>query len=168
MQSRLNRQLYTNASWRVINEGYKMKNKIDATVLYQKMQLESESALVLPPPSFTIMQSEIIEYNESERSLIVKIPVLEYWLNPYQTMQGGFINAAIDNAVGPLSLLVAPVNMTRTMETKFLKSIPLDTEYIYVHASLDERRKKRLTFHVTVEDDKGDVFSQSKVVNFIL
>jgi acyl-coenzyme A thioesterase PaaI-like protein len=145
-----------------------MKNKIDATVLYQKMQLESEAALVLPPPSFTIMQSEIIEYNEGERSLTVKIPVLEDWLNPYQTMQGGFINAAIDNAVGPLSLLVAPVNMTRTMETKFLKSIPLDAGYIYVHASLDERRKKRLTFDVTVEDDKGDVFSQAKVVNFVL
>lgn len=145
-----------------------MEDKIDVRELYQKMQVGSEAVLVLPPPSFTIMQSEIIEYNEGEQSLIVKIPVLADWLNPYQTMQGGFINAAIDNAVGPLSLLVAPVNMTRSMETKFLKSIPLDAGYIYIHASLDERRKKRLTFDVTVEDEKGGVFSQSKVVNFIL
>ncbi|MDD3591781.1 MAG: hypothetical protein PHO65_04025 [Sulfurovum sp.] len=145
-----------------------MKHTIDVTELYKKMQVGSEDTLVLPPPSFTIMQSEIIDYNESEASICVKIAVLEDWLNPYQTMQGGFINAAIDNAVGPLSLLVAPVNMTRTMKTKFLKSIPLDAGYIYVHAALAEKRKKRLTFDVTVEDNQGDVFSQSKVVNFIL
>jgi len=145
-----------------------MTNKIDVTKLYQKMQANNIETLVLPPPSFTIMKCEITDYNESKQSIIVKIPVLQNWLNPYNTMQGGLINAAIDNAVGPLSLLVAPVNMTRTMETKFLKSITLDVKYIYVNAYLNEIRKKRLTFNVTVKDEKGEVFIQSKVVNFIL
>jgi len=78
------------------------------------------------------------------------------------------INAAIDNAVGPLSLLVAPANITRHMETKFLRSITLETEYIFVKASLREMKKRRLSFEVTVEDEKGEVFVEAKVVNFIL
>ncbi len=145
-----------------------MANEIDVDALYRRMQSKHADALILPPPSFSVMKSQIIDYSESERSISVKMPVLREWVNPYNTMQGGFINAAIDNAVGPLSLLVASVSMTRTMETKFLKSIPLETGHIIVNAALDETRKKRLTFSVTVEDESGNVFCRSKVVNFIL
>ena len=145
-----------------------MSNAIDIAELYQKMQAENTDALLLPPPSFTVMKSEIIDYSQSSRSMTVRIPVLEAWLNPYRTMQGGMINAAIDNAVGPLSLLVAPVNMTRTMETKFLKPITIAVGHIYVKAVLNEIRKKRLIFNATVEDVNGDVFCRSKVVNFML
>jgi len=83
-------------------------------------------------------------------------------------MQGGLIEAAIDNAVGPLSLLSAPVNITRNIETKFIKAVSLDTKYIYVHANLSEQRKKRLTFEVSVQDSDGEVFTKSKVINFII
>ena len=104
----------------------------------------------LPSPSFNVMKCEIIEFDEDHKSIIVKIPVLETWLNPYGTMQGGMISAAIDNAVGPLSLLAAPLNVTRYMESKLIKPITMDLEYIYVHASLGEQKKKRLIFEVTL------------------
>ena len=132
------------------------------------MQANCNETLLMPPPSFTLMQCEVIAYDENEETLVVKIPVLETWLNPYRTMQGGLINAAIDNAVGPLSLLITSASITRHMETKFLKSITLETDYIFVKASLREMKKRRLRFEVSVEDEKGDVFVQAKVVNFIL
>jgi len=145
-----------------------LEHNIDIAELYKKMQVDNDQALILPPPSFSMMQCNIVAYDEHEKSLVVKIPVSQKWVNPYNTMQGGLINAAVDNAVGPLSLLSAPVNITRSIETKFIKAVTLETEHIYVHAKLCEQRKKRLTFEVTVQDFNGDIFTKSKVVNFIL
>ncbi|RUM70737.1 MAG: PaaI family thioesterase, partial [Sulfurovum sp.] len=117
---------------------------------------------------FEIMQCEVIDFNEEEKSLITKLPVLEQWKNPYGTMQGGMIDAAIDNGVGPLSMLVASANMTRTIETKLIKAITMKVGFIYVKAKLVEQKKRRLTFEVDVVDEGGVVYASSRVVNFIL
>jgi len=141
----------------------------DQKQLFAKMQeKQNDQDLIVPPPSFTLMNSQIIEYCEDEHSLTTKILISKEWLNPYNTMQGGLINAAIDNAVGPLSLLVVPANMTRVMETKFLKPITLDLEYIYVRALLTEIKKRRLSFEVVVTDSEKNILTQAKVINYIL
>ena len=147
-----------------------MQNKkpIDVIELFQEILGDKIDDFLLPPPSFTVMQCEIIAYDEKHKSLIIKLPVLEQWLNPYGTMQGGMIDAAIDNAVGPLSMLIAPLNMTRSIETKLIKVITMKIEYIYVKAMLVEEKKRRLTFNVSVEDDKGVVYATSKVLNFMV
>lgn len=144
------------------------KKPMDTITLFREVLGDRMDGLILPPPSFTVMASAIIEYDAVAQSLITKIPVLEQWLNPYGTMQGGMIDAAIDNALGPLSLLIAPANMTRTMETKFLKAITLELDYIYVKAVLVEAKKRRLTFDVTVLDVSYVVYAHSRVVNFII
>jgi len=122
----------------------------------------------LPSPSFEVMQCEVMEFDDVERSIVVKIPVLRSWLNPYGTMQGGMISAAIDNAVGPLSLLVAPLNVTRYMESKLIQPITMELGYIYVKASLVEQKKKRLIFEATVEDASQNVYTKAKVTNWII
>jgi acyl-coenzyme A thioesterase PaaI-like protein len=122
----------------------------------------------LPPPSFEIMQSKIIEFNKEEASILVKMPVLESWLNPYGTMQGGLIIGAIDNAVGPLSLLIAPKNMTRNIESKLIKPIVMSMEYIYVTATLFEQKKRRLIFDVVVKDEDNNIYATAKITNWIL
>lgn len=72
----------------------------------------------LPIPKCTLfMQAKYIEYIPGG-SLTFSFPVLEDYLNPGQTMQGGFITAAFDNVFGPLSLLemksvhIATTNLT--------------------------------------------------------
>ena len=147
-----------------------MQNKkaIDVIALFQEVLGDKISDFTLPPPSFIVMQCEIIEYDEACKSLITKLPVLEQWANPYGSMQGGMIDAAIDNAVGPLSLLVAPANVTRTIETKLLKAIGMELDYIYVKAQLVEEKKRRLSFEVSVEDISSIVYARSKLVNFML
>ncbi len=122
----------------------------------------------LPSPSFEVMQCEVMEFDDEERSIVVKVPVLRSWLNPYGTMQGGMTSAAIDNAVGPLSLLVAPLNVTRYMESKLIQPITMELEYIYVKAALIEQKKKRLIFEVTVEDASQNVYTKAKVTNWII
>ena len=146
----------------------KAKKAIDVTELFSNALGDKINNFTLPPPSFEIMQCEIIEYKEEEKSLTVRLPVLEKWQNPFGTIQGGMIDAAIDNAVGPLSLLVAPMNMTRTIETKILKAITMDVETIYVKAKLVEVKKRRLIFEVEVVDDEGLVYAKSTIVNYIV
>ena len=146
----------------------KSKKAIDVIELFRHVLGDKINDFTLPPPSFEIMQCEIIEYNIEEKSLIVRLPVLEKWQNPFGTMQGGMIDGAIDNAVGSLSLLVAPMNMTRNIETKILKAITMDVETIYVKAKLVEVKKRRLTFEAEVVDEVGLVYATSKLVNFIV
>ena len=114
------------------------------------------------------MECKLIEYHQDEKALTIKLPILKKWLNPYGSMQGGMIGAAIDNAVGPLSILIASINMTRSIETKFIKTITMDTEFIYVKAKLTEQKKRRLIFEAEVHDANGVVYATSKVVNFVL
>ena len=146
----------------------KTKKAIDVIELFGDILGDKINDFILPPPIFEIMQCEIIEYNKEKKSLIVRLPVLEKWQNPFGTMQGGMIDGAIDNAVGPLSLLVAPVNMTRTIETKILNAITMDVETIYVKANLLDAKKRRLIFEADVVDDEGMVYATSKIVNFIV
>jgi acyl-coenzyme A thioesterase PaaI-like protein len=146
----------------------KTKKPINIINLFTNVLGDKITDFTLPPPSFDIMQCEIIDFNEEEKSLITKIPVLEQWQNPYGTMQGGMIDAAIDNAVGPLSMLVASANMTRTIETKLIKAITMEVGFIYVKAKLVEQKKRRLTFEAEVVDEGGVVYASSRVVNFIL
>ena len=144
------------------------KKPIDVIELFQEVLGNKINDFTLPPPSFTVMQCEVVDYDKENKSLITKLPVLEQWSNPYGTMQGGMIDAAIDNAVGPLSMLVAPPNMTRTIETKLIKAITMDLKYIYVKAQLIEEKKRRLTFEVSVSDKSHEVYATSKVVNFMV
>ena len=147
-----------------MNEG----KALDIVTLFSSVLGEKVKEFDLPPPSFSVMQAEIIAFNAERKTLVTKVPVLKEWLNPYGTMQGGFINAAIDNAVGPLSMLVAPLNFTRTMETKYIKGIGMDVGYIYVNATLVEEKRKRLTFEVEVTDREGNVYNKGKVVNWVV
>ena len=141
---------------------------LDIVSLFTSIFGEKVKDFDLPPPSFTVMKAEIIAFDARKKTLTTKLPVLKEWLNPYGTMQGGFINAAIDNAVGPLSLLVAPVNFTRSMETKYIKGIGMDIGYMYVKAVLTEEKRKRLTFEVEVTDKEGTVYNRGKVVNWMV
>ena len=88
----------------------KQKDSVAINIFSKFLKHDSKN-LKMPPPIFVAMQCEVLEYNEEEKTLTTKMPVLEQWLNPYGTMQGGMIDAAMDNAVGPLSLLVAPMNI---------------------------------------------------------
>ena len=141
---------------------------IDVLELFSEALGEKVNEFNLPPPSFEVMKCEIMEFHAEKKFIIVKMPILENWLNPYGTMQGGLIVAAIDNAVGPLSLLIAPKNMTRNIESKLLKPIIMESEFIYVRATLSEEKKRRLTFDVLVKDKDENIYAKATVTNWIL
>jgi acyl-coenzyme A thioesterase PaaI-like protein len=61
---------------------------------------KAEEALGTAPNCFRFMQGRVVEYLPQER-LTVAFPVLDEYLNPAGSMQGGFITAAFDNVFGP-------------------------------------------------------------------
>ncbi len=124
--------------------------------------------VVLPPPVFLSMGAEFIKIDQENGEIEVKFPVPESTLNPFGSMQGGIIAAAVDNAVGPLSMLVGPINFTRDMTLKYRKPVSKNYEYITVKAALTEKKGRRLYFSAEVMDPEGTLLVSAKLMNWIV
>lgn len=120
-----------------------------------------------PPPVFVAMQAEFLDYDPDQAVLSVRFPVLESWLNPYGIMQGGMVAAAIDNTIGPLSVLVAPPNVTRHMELKYSRAVSPQVGYITVTAHLLERDGNWLTFQAEARDPQEKRLVRAKALHWI-
>lgn len=122
---------------------------------------------ILPPPVFDFMQGELLDFDPDSAYLKMKFPIMEAYLNPYGVMQGGLVAAAADNTLGPLSMLVAPPNVTRTLDMKFSQPVTPDLEYIIVDARLQERDGRRLKFTAEVRDQGGQLLARVRALHWI-
>jgi acyl-coenzyme A thioesterase PaaI-like protein len=120
------------------------------------------------PPVFYEMQGRIIEFDLNPGRLVARFPVLSWYQNPYGSMQGGMIAAAIDNALGPLSQLLAPKNFTRTLEIKYKKLVLPEHEYITVEAKLVERDGDFLVLSAQVRNSQGELAAVARARHYIL
>lgn len=139
-----------------------------STELSDILDGRGDGRLRLPPPVFQAMQGQFVDFDRANSILRARFPVLPEQLNPYGTMQGGMIAAAIDNTLGPLSILVAPPNFTRSMEVKYRRSIAPELGYITVEAKFLERKKRHLFFRARVVDDEGNELARAKAVHWII
>ena len=82
-----------------------------------------QGKVCFPPPCFRTMKARFVRY-ESRVRLIVRVPVSPGYLNPVGIMQGGFVTAAADNTLGPLSYMAArrPCS-TIDLHTQFIRPI---------------------------------------------
>ena len=122
----------------------------------------------IPPPVFEDMQGDFIDFSADENYLISRFPVLERYCNPYGTMQGGMIAAAIDNTLGPLSMLVAPPNVTRRMEITFSRAIRPELGYIMVEAHFNGVKGNKLQFSARVRDPDGNLLARAVATHWIV
>ena len=129
---------------------------------------EGNADLLLPPPVYETIAAELLEADLEKGLLRLRFPMLRRYLNPYGTMQGGMIAAAVDNAVGPLSMLVAPANVTRSMQLEYLAPVSGSLAEIEVTARLVEKRKRRLVFAATVSDPEGKVLATARCINLVV
>lgn len=122
----------------------------------------------LPPKVFIAMRGEFAEYDEANAALTNRFPVVEDYLNPYGAMLGGMVAAAVDNTIGPLSMLVAPPNVTRRMELKFSNPITTEMEFILVKATFLERDGGWLKFKAEVRDQQGKLLAKARATHWIV
>lgn len=123
---------------------------------------------LIPPPSFESMRGEFLSFDQEHGILRTSFPVLRDWLNPYGLMQGGFIAAAVDNTLGPLSMLVAPPNVTRRLEMKFSQGVVASLPEIVVEARLIQQDGQWLRFKALVRDPAGVRFASATATHWIL
>jgi acyl-coenzyme A thioesterase PaaI-like protein len=128
----------------------------------------ADKRLNMPPPVFVAMQGRLVGFDPEEKILLARFPVLPEQLNPYGSMQGGIIAAAIDNTLGPLSMLVAPPSFTRRLEIKYRKSVSPDSGDILVEGRFVEQKKRQLFFRARVIDAEGNELANAKAVHWIV
>lgn len=122
----------------------------------------------IPPPVFVTMDGKFLELDLEVEELTAQFPVFKSYLNPYGVMQGGMVAAAVDNTLGPLSVLVAPPNVTRQLEMKYSHPIKLEYEYITVKARLVDRIDRKLYFEAEVRNLEGLRLARAKAVHWIV
>jgi len=123
---------------------------------------------LIPPPVFILMQGEVIEFELDSGTLITRFPVLDKYLNPYGYMQGGMVAAAVDNTLGPLSMAVAPPNVTRRLEMKYSRPVTPDLQYITVKGILVGRQDPQLTFSADVRDSRGMLLARARAIHWVI
>ena len=126
------------------------------------------SSLRIPPSSFSIMKGQIIEYCINSGYLKARYPVQDIFLNQFGNMQGGMLVAAIDNTLGPLSMLVAPPNISRTLNIKFRKPVKPGIEYVYAEARLLYRKKRQLYFNASLKDKNDTVLVTAQAIHWVI
>lgn len=122
----------------------------------------------LPPPVFVTVQGEFVRLDLDAGLLTARFPVLDGYLNPYHSMQGIMIAAAVDNTLGPLSMLVAPPNVTLRLEMTYSRPAPAEIGYILVEAKRVEREGRWLRFQATVRDPEEQRLARCKATHWII
>lgn len=122
----------------------------------------------LPPPIFTLMHGEFVEFDQENGFLTNRFPILKEYLNPYSSMQGGMVAAAVDNTFGPLSMLVAQPSVTRRIEVKYSNPITTDLEFIVVKAKFLERNGQWLRFKADVRDPDGGLLARARSLHWVV
>lgn len=121
-----------------------------------------------PPPVFLAMEGQIVAFDLEAGSLTARFPVRTSYLNPYGTMQGGMIAAAVDNTLGPLSVLVAPPNVTRRLQMTYGRPVIPDMGHITVTAQLLARQDRWLHFRAEVRGPAGQRLAWAKATHWIV
>lgn len=114
----------------------------------------SERKMTIPPPCFTEMNGDYVAFEEG-KALICRFPNDPRFRNPIGLMQGGFIVAAIDNTLGPLSYLVAPPSVTTQLNTTYIRPVTPRDAYIEVRGEVIEQTQNQLYLKATVQNPSG-------------
>ena len=136
--------------------------------ILEKRLGEQLDEYAFPPPVFTVMDGQFLHLNIDSGLLSAKFPINKNLLNPYGSMQGGMITAAVDNTIGPLSVLVAPPNVTRKMEIVFSKPARFEMRHIVVLARFKGRKGRHLAFDSEVRSPEGVKLARAKSTHWII
>jgi uncharacterized protein (TIGR00369 family) len=81
-------------------------------------------------------------------------------MNPLGFMQGGILVAAMDNAIAPLSYMLAPPNITKEINASFKRPVTQSDRYIDVYASMIEKSSTHIVLQADVRNEKGKLVAK--------
>ncbi len=133
----------------------------------KQLALTHPGALQNPPNCFVFMRGEYRAY-ESRESLTIAVPVLPEYHNPVGAMQGGFVTAAIDNTIGPLSYLAARAPCTTLdLHTQYIRPIS-DGDTLEVTARVTSRSPQTITFSAEAVNAKRKLIARATATMLVV
>ncbi|MEM0961125.1 MAG: PaaI family thioesterase [Bacteroidota bacterium] len=149
--------------------------RFDPAALLDRMKALGAGDLLLPPPIFVDMQTEVRDYQPGDAdadnvgaALVCRFPNLERYQNPMGLMQGGMVAAAVDGVIGPLSYLVAPPSVTAQLAMTYLAPVTPDLDYVDVEGRLTSRSGRQLVLDATVTAPDGRELALARATNTIV
>ena len=127
---------------------------MDALMEAIAARVKEMPGLEIPPRAFVAMGGEMQDYTPGV-CLTVRFPVKPEYRNPFGFMQGGFILAAVDNTIGPLSMLVAEPSVTTHLNSTFIRPVGPEESHITIVARLVEKTRKVLHMEAEVNNGNG-------------
>lgn len=126
------------------------------------------SQLQIPPPVFLEMGGEFVDVDLEAQTVTLRFPVEERFQNPLGYMQGGIITAVVDNAIVPLSFLVAPPSVTKTLLMEYVRPVSADLAHVLVKAQCEVVGEREATFTAVVTTEDGRELARATAVHVIL
>ncbi len=117
-----------------------------------------------PAPAFTEMGGQFLDYQPGKAMQCV-FPTQERFGMMAGLMQGGFLAAAIDNVYGHFALLeMRAACVTTTLNTTFIRAIPVGSGNITVEVRLRQKNRSMLFMDAKVLSAEGRTSATSSTV----
>lgn len=117
---------------------------------------------LFPPPS---NETLLVEYTEIEpgKKMSAKFPYQQRFSNPVGLYQGGFLSAAIDEVLGPLSYITAGVPcMTLSLNVTFLRAFPESMGHVTIEGIVLQKTKSFIFLRAEVKSPAGDLIAHAE------
>lgn len=129
---------------------------------------EAKGKIKMPPPVFLELGAEIIAVDIDDKTMTVKFPVEDRFRNPLGFLQGGILVAMIDNAVGPLSFLLAPPSVTTQFNTSYLRPVMPEDTFLTIKAVCIEQTRRQIFLTGTAYNMDGKTLCIAQVTQQIV
>lgn len=128
-----------------------LANMKEMTHKFSAMGIELE----LPPASNFALGTEYVELDLG-KSLAAKFLFNKKFTNPLKMFQGGFLCAAFDEVMGPLTYMAAGAPaVTLEMSTSFIRPFTEKDEHIIIKAEIVSKTKSVLILKAEAKNSEG-------------
>jgi uncharacterized protein (TIGR00369 family) len=116
----------------------------------------------LPPPSMLELGLEYLEIKPGI-SMKAKFPFQKRFTNPAGILQGGFLVAALDDVLGPLTYVTSgKICLTLSLNTTFLKAFTEKMGFCIIEAFVLQKTKSFIFLRADVRSPDGELMAHAE------
>lgn len=124
--------------------------------------------LNFPPQCMLHMGTEFTEWDREHKTLTARFPLKAEFQNPRQFMQGGFVVAALDNVLGPLSYLSDAPSVTTQLNTTFVRPAAPTFDYVEIKAFIVDQTASKVFSMAEARSPAGKLLSTVQATSHII
>ena len=130
-------------------------------IKFYKSSLEEKfnKKVQLPPPTLQELQMEYLEIIPGQK-MLARLPFQQRFTNPMGTYQGGFLGAAVDEVLGPLSYVTAGVPcMTLSLNMTFLKPFSANLKTVTIEGIVLQKTQSLIFMRAEIKNEAQELIA---------